>query len=326
MADKDEHTHKRYYHASRGRGGQNRVYPHLGVRDLREIIDRKRSEREHIGDTVIPHDPSYNYLKDPSRENVDDCVQEPHKQVNTRKHNKNYPNNNFKKDKDSYGAHASHQPRNKDIENPLNIQVEFSTSTGEHIYKLDESKVLPTIKHIPDRLPPQNRWFRGRGRGRGRGQQSYQTRTIRNKRNSTENVPSSQQSNPDETPVAVASEENWDSELNEKKEVSDLGEGFEQGDAEECGEVDEIYEDLGHVDEGENFEQTTEKESGEVDAIYKDQGHVDEGENFEQKTEEDSLEKRVESLRLDQGETSPHDDKQDVKTQVTDESKHECKD
>lgn len=39
-------------------------------------------------DTVIPHDPSYNYLKDPSRENVDDCVQEPHKQVNTRKHNK----------------------------------------------------------------------------------------------------------------------------------------------------------------------------------------------------------------------------------------------
>jgi hypothetical protein len=162
--------------------------------------------------------------------------------------------------------------------------VEFSTSTGEHIYKLDESKVLPTIKHIPDRLPPQNRWFRGRGRGRGRGQQSYQTRTIRNKRNSTENVPSSQQSNPDETPVAVASEENWDSELNEKKE------------------------------------------GGEVDAIYKDQGHVDEGENFEQKTEEDSLEKRVESLRLDQGETSPHDDKQDVKTQVTDESKHECND
>jgi hypothetical protein len=208
----------------------------------------------------------------------------------------------------------------------LNIQVEFSTSTGEHIYKLDESKVLPTIKHVPDRLPPQNRWFRGRGRGRGRGQQSYQTRTIRNKRNSTENVPSSQQSNPDETPVAVASEENWDSELNEKKEVSDLGEGFEQGDAEECGEVDEIYEELGHVDEGENFEQTTEKGSGEVDAIYKDQGHVDEGENFEQKTEEDSLEKRVESLRLDQGETSPHDDKQDVKTQVTDESKHECND
>jgi hypothetical protein len=49
MADKEEHTHKRYYHASRGRGGQNRVYPHLGVRDLREIIDRKRSEREHIG-------------------------------------------------------------------------------------------------------------------------------------------------------------------------------------------------------------------------------------------------------------------------------------
>lgn len=56
MAERSEYTNNRRYPRShQSRPGQNRIYHHLGVRDLREIIDRKRNERGYNSVSKLNH-------------------------------------------------------------------------------------------------------------------------------------------------------------------------------------------------------------------------------------------------------------------------------
>ncbi|XP_044255998.1 uncharacterized protein LOC123005961 [Tribolium madens] len=185
-----EYPHKRTPRPNQTRSGQNRFYPHLGVTDLREIIDRKRGEKgedDFLGDSSRVSKGSHpQSTKEP-----------PNKGITSSPYNKK----NLNKNKEDYRRPPTNQSKqNKDIENPLNIKVEFSTLTGEHSYQLDENTVLPTIKHVPD----QRYGYRGRGRGRGRGSQ----RQVRSRK--TNEVSGS--SIPTDVNVTIPNktDENWD--------------------------------------------------------------------------------------------------------------------
>ncbi|KAJ3643954.1 hypothetical protein Zmor_011167 [Zophobas morio] len=234
MTDKEQqnppHHQRRQVPTNRARPSHSRIYQHLGVRDLREIIDRKRQERGQINECgVPPSDPSYNYLKDPLRESAEQNVQELRQTFPRKPKN----NDNFKRDREHHKGQTTSQVKYNDIKNPLNIKVEFSTSTGEHVYKLDESLVLPTIKHVPDHRPVQNRSFRGRGRGRGRGPRSYHTRTIRNNRWQNESVSGKVTNAEGITPISITTEENWDDEVTKTRDISEQ-------ESQECKEYDDV--------------------------------------------------------------------------------------
>ncbi|KAG5874180.1 hypothetical protein JTB14_015029 [Gonioctena quinquepunctata] len=171
-----------------GRGrGRGRSDPHatkvlhnFSERDFRELHDRKHQEEQMRGGP--PADPSYNYLSDPERENFDHSHKERHSQTY-----QGGPTSWAPRGRGTRRGNERSRPPSF-IQNPLNIQVQFSTSTGERNYHVDESNILGDIKHVPDYMYPRGRGGhsrgrpresrgerRGRGRGgpgRGRGQQS----------------------------------------------------------------------------------------------------------------------------------------------------------
>lgn len=184
-ATSEYYYRERYFHPSnrpyRGRGrGRSRDYrvdhveralSELGVRDLREHLDRKHQHEQPRGGP--PSDPAYNYLKDPLRENQDNSA-------------KVQPSPLFRSH--SYrGRGRSRHEKDTFIQNPVNIKVELSTSTGQRSCSLNEGSKLADIKHIPDYEQFQRggfmrgRGFRGRGRGRFNNNESGEGPIIRSK-------------------------------------------------------------------------------------------------------------------------------------------------
>ncbi|XP_057651027.1 uncharacterized protein LOC130890749 [Diorhabda carinulata] len=184
-ARSDNYCKDRYFHSSnrpyRGRGrGRGRDYrvdnveralSELGVRDLREHLDRKhQNEQSKSGP---PSDPSYNYLKDPLRENEDNSA--------------NVQSSSLLRSHSYRGRGRSRYEEDTFIQNPMNIKVELITSTGQRSCTLNEGSKLADIKHIPDYEHPQRGGFvrsrssRGRGRGRFNNDPSDEGERIRSK-------------------------------------------------------------------------------------------------------------------------------------------------
>lgn len=164
------------------------------VEDLREKLNRKKQEREEAQSKGIgpPPDPSYNFLRDPARE--DESHQTEAKTPGRKSERHDY-NPHFKPRQEGYGHERSyrgrgrqHFPRNQQRPQtiqPVNIKVELATSTGTRSCTFDEETKLPEIKHVPDRYDGAQRSYnqrnfynknspRGRGgRGRARGRNTY---------------------------------------------------------------------------------------------------------------------------------------------------------
>ncbi|CAG9864698.1 unnamed protein product [Phyllotreta striolata] len=128
----------------RGRGDVQRTLHELGVTDLREHLNRKHHTDQ--SKSVPPSDPSYNFLRDPTREQTSPVSKSPSSQRPGRS-----------KTQDTY------------IQNPLNIVVELTTQTGQRNYSIDDAPVLHSIKHVPDYPDERSRGSRSaRARGRSR--------------------------------------------------------------------------------------------------------------------------------------------------------------
>nr|XP_023017597.1 zinc finger CCCH domain-containing protein 4-like [Leptinotarsa decemlineata]XP_023017599.1 zinc finger CCCH domain-containing protein 4-like [Leptinotarsa decemlineata]XP_023017600.1 zinc finger CCCH domain-containing protein 4-like [Leptinotarsa decemlineata] len=169
----EDAPHKRPYqsnqsmrppYSARGRG-RGRPDPHVmkamhffGVRDLREILDRKHQEEAMRGG---PTDSSWS---DPE---LEDSYHQQHKD---RQASQGGPPSRGSR------GRGNARGRNKPtfIQNPLNVMVQFSTSTGERNYSVDENNTLDDIRHVPDHmysLQPFGEKVKGRGgnwRGRPR--------------------------------------------------------------------------------------------------------------------------------------------------------------
>ncbi|XP_072383522.1 uncharacterized protein [Diabrotica undecimpunctata] len=162
-------------HRARGRGrGDSRAYhvqrtlEELNVTDLRQHIDRIH-EQSRSGP---PSDPTYNYSKNSPRD-----------------HDGFIPKASTSLQRSNSGRGRG-RPKNQDsfIQNPMNIQVHFSTSTGERNYTVDEDSKLADIRHVPDYQLPRGRgsFTRGRtirlrGRGRNIGEQADEEQRVRAK-------------------------------------------------------------------------------------------------------------------------------------------------
>ncbi|KAJ8940452.1 hypothetical protein NQ318_007153 [Aromia moschata] len=181
-----------YPHRGRGRPDPHvsKALHNFGVTDLREWLDKKHQQEGQSGKgSGPPPDPSYNYLKDPMRENSS-------REEQTRKYHKEHPekpsdswsrgNYSSREFRGRRGGGSTRDDRHSDtekpsyIQNPVNIKVELKTATGERSYSVDEETKLADIRHVPDRKHQERRSFRGekerggydgnRGRGHvGRG-------------------------------------------------------------------------------------------------------------------------------------------------------------
>ncbi|KAJ8973420.1 hypothetical protein NQ317_016703 [Molorchus minor] len=181
----------------RGRGRLDpyvsKALQNFGVTDMREWLDKKHQQEGHGSEQVSkggpPPDPTYNYLKDPSRE------QAPYEHGWKNKDRQERPNESWSRDSprgnDSWLRGTSRGSRGKRggfikdsrpsgdeksiyIQNPINVKVELSTATGKRSYTFDEETKLGDIKHIPDQKPfshdrGRGGYERGRGLPRGRG-------------------------------------------------------------------------------------------------------------------------------------------------------------
>ncbi|XP_018572607.1 plasminogen activator inhibitor 1 RNA-binding protein-like [Anoplophora glabripennis] len=195
-------SHRRPYHQNRpgssyrGRGRANasvsKALHFFGVRDLREILDRKHQDEDQTK-SGPPPDPSYNYLKDPSRENANEHQSHRYRE---RISGDTYPRGHYFRGSRGRGRGGGSFRENRQyesdkpsfIQNPVNIKVEVIASTGERNCQLDEETKIADIKHIPNYklkdLRPRNEDGAGRDfndrygyeRGRGRGQRGRRGR------------------------------------------------------------------------------------------------------------------------------------------------------
>uniref|UniRef100_A0A6P7FKA5 Uncharacterized protein LOC114328650 n=1 Tax=Diabrotica virgifera virgifera TaxID=50390 RepID=A0A6P7FKA5_DIAVI len=145
-----------------------RTLDELNVTDLRQHIDRIH-EQSRSGP---PPDPTYNYSKNSPRDN-----EGYNPKVSTSLQRSN-------------SGRGRGRQKNPDlfIQNPMNIQVRVSTSTGERNYSALEDSKLADIRHVPDYQLPRGRGsftrgrtIRSRGRGRNIGEPADEEQRVRAK-------------------------------------------------------------------------------------------------------------------------------------------------
>ncbi|KAJ8913939.1 hypothetical protein NQ315_015176 [Exocentrus adspersus] len=246
----------------------------FGVTDLREVLDKKHQEQEQTR-SGPPPDPSYNYLKDPLRENTHG--QQTHKQYKGPHSDKagggdTYPKSRIFRGSRGQGrgtgfSRGNHHYASKKStfeQNLVNIKVEVATSTGERSCVLDEETKLADIKPTPNyklkepRSPgnvrnytdkPGNEWGRGRGhrggdRGRSRGGRG---RGMRGERPPRQDLP------------VVASEENWDNECVDNPVPSAVEYEKETKEGQEEHEIEDQEQFYDEHEEEEEYLETVER-------------------------------------------------------------------
>ncbi|XP_076273105.1 uncharacterized protein LOC143204445 [Rhynchophorus ferrugineus] len=238
--------------------GVRKAVHNFGVRDLRDLLNKKHQDQ---GDDPTQHkeneprskginpppDPTYNFLKDSSR----DQGKPPGARRNESSYGRPGHYDNFRRGKESpvsqssggdsdgpkkelrfsdsprvgrgsfRGGRNANRKKEERIANPVNIKVEL-TEAGQRNCVLDENTKLPDIKHVPDKHYQSRGSYRSRGsfRGRGRGRGKFVRRRSDDK----------DEQKPDTGPEESASPEAKDDDENvdEAKRESDVEQEYQE--------------------------------------------------------------------------------------------------